>query len=43
MFRIFFVVALFLAANYLNLNQDCDGHSCNIAHIQPQQEKQNEI
>ena len=43
MFKIVLAVALFLVANYLNLNQDCYGRSCNIAHIQPQQEKQNEI
>ena len=43
MFRILLVVALLWAAHELNLNQDCDGRSCNIVHTQPQQEKQNEI
>lgn len=43
MFRILLVVTLLWAAHELNLNQDCDGRSCNIVHTQPQQEKQNEI
>ncbi len=33
MFKILFAVALLWAAHELNLNQDCDGRSCNIASI----------
>ena len=34
MFKIVLAVALFLAANYLNLNQDCDGKTCQSVYTQ---------
>lgn len=34
MFKIVFAVALFLAANYLDLNQDCDGKTCQSVYSQ---------
>lgn len=33
MLKIFFAVALLLAAHELNLNQDCDGYICDMSSL----------